>query len=304
MRSKALFIKNLKATNQPVIKHNELPGKPDVSPVPGRGYERNGPLSVAVIVTAAGSSARMGGPVSRSAVKKEYRVLPDYTGEDGRPLTVLGAAVSAFIQTPAVFKISNIIVTVPSGHDNAEEEARAALPAGIQGVSFVRGGETRRVSVFHALRHIKARGERPDLVLIHDGARPWVSASLIKAVIDAARIHGAAIPVVPAIETPKILDSADSTNTRHDGISGFITRHPRRETIVFAQTPQGFRFGPLMEAHEKAAKKGVEFTDDAEVWAFAWPETRIAAVPGETANRKITVPEDLPEDAPQDVPVC
>jgi 2-C-methyl-D-erythritol 4-phosphate cytidylyltransferase len=223
---------------------------------------------------------------------------------------VLGAAVSAFTQVPAVFKTaktSNIIVTVPPGRDNAEDEARAALPTGIQDIFFIRGGENRRISVFRALCHLKASGEQPDLVLIHDGARPWVSASLIKAVIDAARTHGAAIPVVPAVETPKILAGTNRANARRDGFSGFITQHPRRETLVFAQTPQGFRFGPLMEAHEKAAKaakNGAEFTDDAEVWAFAWPETRVAAISGETANRKITFPEDLPEDARGDVPVC
>jgi 2-C-methyl-D-erythritol 4-phosphate cytidylyltransferase/2-C-methyl-D-erythritol 2,4-cyclodiphosphate synthase len=125
-----------------------------------------------------------------------------------------------------------------------------------------------------------------------------VSASLIEAVIGAARVHGAAIPVVPAVETPKILDCADA----HGAVSGFITRHPRRETIAFAQTPQGFLFGPLLEAHEKAAaartaKNGAAFTDDAEVWAFAWPEVKIAAIPGETANKKITFPEDLPPQA-------
>jgi 2-C-methyl-D-erythritol 4-phosphate cytidylyltransferase len=79
-------------------------------------------------------------------------------------------------------------------------------------------------------------------------------------------------------------------------LAGFITQHPRRETIVFAQTPQAFAFGPLLEAHEKAAeaaKTGVEFTDDAGVWAFVWPEKKAAAVPGEVSNKKITFPEDL-----------
>ncbi|MDR1469381.1 MAG: 2-C-methyl-D-erythritol 4-phosphate cytidylyltransferase [Spirochaetaceae bacterium] len=261
------------------------------------------PFRVAAIVTAAGSSARMGGSVSQPAVKKEYRMLPGYTDGDGRPLTVLGSAVSAFAEVPAV---SKIIVTVPPGRDNAEDEARAALPeglGGLPGIVFVRGGENRQTSVYRALRYLQvlqADGEHYDLVLIHDGARPWVSASLINAVIGAARVHGAAIPVVPVIETPKILDNAE---TGDGAISGFITRHPRRKCVVFAQTPQGFRFEPLMEAHEHAAKaeraaKNDEFTDDAEVWAFAWPQMKIAAVPGEAANKKITFPEDLPAHLP------
>ena len=251
-----------------------------------------GALSVAAIVTAAGSSARI--QASHPGVKKEYRMLPGHTDGNGKPLTVLGAAVSAFAEVPAV---SKIIVTVPPDRDNAQDEARAALPPGLSGIFFVRGGKNRRASVYHALRYLQASGgaggEQAGLVLVHDGARPWVSVSLINAVIGAARVHGAAIPILPAVETPKILDNLD---TRRGALSGFITQHLRRENVVFAQTPQGFLFGPFIEAHEKAAAKtdGMEFTDDAEVWAFAWPERKVAAVPGEAANKKITFPEDLP----------
>jgi 2-C-methyl-D-erythritol 4-phosphate cytidylyltransferase len=234
------------------------------------------------------------------AVKKEYRVLPGYADDEGQPLTVLGAAVSAFASFPA---ISQIVVTVPPDRECAEEEARAALPRKLcSDIMFVRGGENRRVSVFNALRSLHASGCRYDVVLVHDGARPWVSGAVINAVIGAAFIHGAAVPVLPAVETPKVFDmsavpeGSDIGSTEHDqsSVCGFIAQHPRRETVVFAQTPQGFMFGPLLEAHEKAAQSGAEFTDDAGVWAFAWPETKVAAVPGEAANKKITFPEDLP----------
>jgi 2-C-methyl-D-erythritol 4-phosphate cytidylyltransferase len=224
-----------------------------------------------------------GGAVAVNAVKKEYRVLPGLVDADGMPLTVLGAAVGTFALVPDIYQI---VVTVPPDRECAEAEARAALPSELcSGVSFVRGGENRRVSVFNALRSLQAGG--CDFVLIHDGARPWVSRAVIDAVIGAALIHGAAVPVLPSVETPKMLAGSGG---------GFITGHPRRETVVFAQTPQGFAFGPLLEAHEKAeksAKSGVEFTDDAGVWAFAWPDAKVAAVPGEAANRKITFPEDL-----------
>ncbi|MDR1095536.1 MAG: 2-C-methyl-D-erythritol 4-phosphate cytidylyltransferase [Spirochaetaceae bacterium] len=256
---------------------------------------------IAAVVTAAGSSARMaeGRPLSAvKAVKKEYRVLPGCADADGKPLTVLGAAVSAFAAVPA---IGQIVVTVPPDREDAEDEARAVLPSTLcSRVLFVRGGENRRVSVLNALRSLRASGCRYDFVLIHDGARPWVSRAVIDAVIGAAVIHRAAVPVLPSIETPKVLGGpfdgagAAAGDGQVPGY-GFITRHPRRETVVFAQTPQGFAFGPLLEAHEKAAKSGAEFTDDAEVWAFAWPDTKVAAVPGEAANRKITFPEDLPQ---------
>jgi 2-C-methyl-D-erythritol 4-phosphate cytidylyltransferase len=237
-----------------------------------------------------------GGPLSAvKAVKKEYRVLPGCADADGKPLTVLGAAVGTFAAVPA---IGHIVVTVPPDREYAEDEVRAVLPSTLcSRVLFVRGGENRRASVLNALRSLRASG--CDFVLIHDGARPWVSGAVIDAVIGAAVIHGAAVPVLPSVETPKVLGGPfDGAGGAAGGGQvpgyGFITWHPRRETVVFAQTPQGFAFGPLLEAHEKAAKSNAEFTDDAEVWAFAWPDAKVAAVPGEVANRKITFPEDLP----------
>jgi 2-C-methyl-D-erythritol 4-phosphate cytidylyltransferase len=226
-----------------------------------------------------------------NTAKKEYRVLPGCVDGDGQSLTVLGAAVGAFVSVPAV---SQIVVTVPADGDYAEEKACAALPRKLRrGVLFVRGGENRRVSVLNALRSLQTSGQRYDFALIHDGARPWVNEAVINAVIGAALVHGAAVPVLPSVETPKVLGGPFGADGGQGPGYGFITQHPDRETIVFAQTPQGFAFGPLLEAHERAAKSGMEFTDDAGVWAFAWPEAKIAAVPGEAANRKITFPEDL-----------
>ncbi|MDL2230018.1 2-C-methyl-D-erythritol 4-phosphate cytidylyltransferase, partial [Treponema sp. OttesenSCG-928-L16] len=85
-------------------------------------------------------------------------------------------------------------------------------------------------------------------------------------------------------ETPKEIDE-----------KGFVIRHLRRSFITAAQTPQGFAFPEILEAHEKAAGQeelnGREYTDDAEVWGeFIGP---VFTIPGETENRKITFPEDL-----------
>ena len=129
--------------------------------------------AVAAVICAAGSSKRMAGG------KKEYRPL------HGSDLTVLGAAVSAFA---AVSEISVIVITVPAG---AETEARNALPreilSGEKGslIHFVPGGETRRGSVFNALHSLSAFN--PDYVLIHDGARPWISPGLITRIITAVK---------------------------------------------------------------------------------------------------------------------
>jgi 2-C-methyl-D-erythritol 4-phosphate cytidylyltransferase len=226
--------------------------------------------SFAALITAAGSSERMMGG------KKEFLPLP------GGDLTVLGRAVLTFA---SIRRIALIVIVVPPG-ESGESLARAALPAGFLAASepravFVPGGKTRRASVHHGLSLLVAYG--PDYVLIHDGARPWVSAALVERVMDAAERYGAAIPLLPFTDTPK-----------ETGEDGFITRHLRRSATGGAQTPQGFRFPDILAAHEQAAEAelaGKEYTDDAEVWGeFAGP---VAAVPGEAENKKITYSEDL-----------
>lgn len=235
---------------------------------------------IAAVITAAGSSSRMGG------IKKEYRPLgPGIQDDEGRPLTVLGAAVLAFAASP---RIGLMVISVPSGEESGELAARSSLPArllrsgGERWLFFVPGGPTRRASVHHALSLLELY--RPGLVLIHDGARPWVDGGLIERIIDATLTHRAAIPVLSLTETPKEIDPG-----------GFISRHLRRSSVGTAQTPQGFVFPEILRAHERAAEKelgeGREYTDDAEIWGeFCGP---VAAVPGSAANRKITFPEDL-----------
>ncbi len=233
---------------------------------------------IAAVVTAAGSSVRMGG------LKKEYRSLGDDAKDrDGTPLTVLGAALTAFVDSGLV---DLVVVSVPA---DGESAARAALPARILGreafprVLFVPGGSTRRRSVHQALALLSAYG--PDYVLIHDGARPWVDRPLIERTIAAVREKRAVVPVLPLVDTPKEIDE-----------SGLVVRHLRRSSVAAAQTPQAFAFPDILRAHERAAERelaeGVEYTDDAEVWgAFIGS---VAVVEGSAGNRKITFPGDLP----------
>ncbi|MDR2070753.1 MAG: 2-C-methyl-D-erythritol 4-phosphate cytidylyltransferase [Treponema sp.] len=243
---------------------------------------RNAPVPprIAVIVTAAGASRRMGG------VKKEYRpLLPQQSGPGGESLTVLGAAVLAFAASP---RIGFIAVTVPQDPAAGEEAARACLPPSLledrscPPVRFVPGGPTRRASVHKALAFLASWN--PAYVLIHDGARPWVDGDMIERTIDAVMQRQAVVPLLPIIETPKELDEG-----------GFITRHLIRSRIGTAQTPQAFAYPAILQAHEQAAlreeRDGRDYTDDAEVWGeFQGP---VAAIPGVPANRKITFPEDL-----------
>jgi 2-C-methyl-D-erythritol 4-phosphate cytidylyltransferase len=246
--------------------------------------------ALAAIITAGGSSSRMNAGSAGGKIKKEYLPLGhDFLDDDGKPLTVLGASLSAFAAFP---EIKTIVITVPA---DGELAARNAVPARFFAATgsgegpcnkprilFVPGGPTRRSSVHHALSLLAAYN--PAFVLIHDGARPWVDHSLIERVIAAVLIHQAALPLLPLLETPKEI-----------GEDGFVKRHLRRANIGAAQTPQGFAFPAILRAHEKAAERELresfDYTDDAEVWGeFCGP---VAVVAGSPENRKITFPEDL-----------
>jgi 2-C-methyl-D-erythritol 4-phosphate cytidylyltransferase/2-C-methyl-D-erythritol 4-phosphate cytidylyltransferase/2-C-methyl-D-erythritol 2,4-cyclodiphosphate synthase len=253
--------------------------------------------SFAAIITAAGSSTRMrpragcaADPAMAAAevpVKKEYLPLgPGRCDAGGEPLTVLGAAVSAFA---AFDEIGVIVITIPA---DGEDAARAALPRELReaparspgpSILFTAGGPSRRVSVYRALSFLRSRETSwtPSWTLIHDGARPWIGADLIRRVMDAVKRHAAVIPLTPLLETPKEI-----------GEDGFILKHLRRAGLGLSQTPQAFAFPQILHAHEKAAEReAYEYTDDAEIWGeFCGP---VATVAGERGNRKITYAEDL-----------
>jgi 2-C-methyl-D-erythritol 4-phosphate cytidylyltransferase/2-C-methyl-D-erythritol 4-phosphate cytidylyltransferase/2-C-methyl-D-erythritol 2,4-cyclodiphosphate synthase len=220
----------------------------------------------AAVVTAAGSSVRMGGQ------KKEYRAF----GASG---TVLDAACAALADSGF---IDRVVVVVPPG---GEAAARAALdprrlaPGAYPVFGFADGGSSRQASVRNALEALSGAGV--EWVLIHDGARPWLDQAVVARVAAAARTSGAAIPVQALTETPKELAS-----------DGTVLRHLRRAAVAAAQTPQAFAYPEIRRAHELAAGDGREYTDDAEIWAaYIGP---VATVPGSPANKKITFPEDLP----------
>ncbi len=215
--------------------------------------------SVAVVVTAAGKSERFGGG------KKEYRPLGGST--------VLANSLSAFLDLPGLVAL---VVTVPPG---GAPDARAALGPGLAGrVRFVEGGSSRRESVLSGLRALA--DVDPDLVLVHDGARPFVTRDLAERVARAASASEAIVPLVPLVDTPKEVDA-----------DGLVVRHPPRGLTRAAQTPQGFCYRKLLAAHETAHAEGRDFTDDAELYAaYAGP---VRFVEGESSNRKITFPGDL-----------
>jgi 2-C-methyl-D-erythritol 4-phosphate cytidylyltransferase len=216
----------------------------------------------AAVVTAAGASRRMGLPT-----KKEYRFI------DGVP--VLALAVRPFMDA-GLFR--RVVVTVPRGQIQAVKDLISPhIPAG--DVDYVEGGGTRQESILNALAAMEK--DPPWGVLVHDGARPWISRDLILRVLECVMRCGGCVPVVEVTEAVK-----------QAGEDGFVARHIKRETLSLAQTPQGFRFAELLAAYRAAAERGVRCADDAELYdMFQGP---VAAVPGDVNNRKITYERDMP----------
>lgn len=233
----------------------------------------NSKTKIAIIITAAGSSTRIG-----SGIKKEY--LPFQNG------TVLSTCVQTFINScKNRFIITDFIITCPP---NGKSECQKALNFTSQQENdnsknisqvfqIIEGDKTRQKSVFNAMCAVK---NHPQIVLIHDGARPFVSQKIILEGIQAAQEFGASVPGLTPTDTQKQIDE-----------EGFITNHLQRASLVAVQTPQCFDFQMLLEAHKKAHQEEKEYTDDTEIWGKYCGKVKV--ITGESKNIKITYPKDL-----------
>jgi len=143
---------------------------------------------------------------------------------------------------------------------------------------IIAGGTERQHSVRNGLDAMKG-SEQDDLVLIHDGVRPFISTEVLRRAAAAAGEFGAAVVAVPVKDTVKVVRD------------GAIIDTPAREQLWLAQTPQAFRYGLIRSAHEEAAAEGFLGTDDASLVERQGGQVRI--VTGEYGNIKITTPEDM-----------
>ena len=210
------------------------------------------------VVPAAGSGVRMGGP------NKLLLTL--------RGIPVLGYALLSLEQCG---DIDEIIIAarpadiVPYGDIVRDFGIRKA-------VKIIRGGETRLHSVYNAVRECS---DRAALIAVHDGARPFATPELISRVISAAARHGAAVPCLQLTDTIKTFEN------------GAITGTANRDALRAVQTPQVFDAKLLHGALYRALTECPGVTDDcAAVEALG---IRVAAVPGEVCNIKLTGPGDL-----------
>ncbi|MBN2658785.1 MAG: 2-C-methyl-D-erythritol 4-phosphate cytidylyltransferase [Spirochaetales bacterium] len=216
-------------------------------------------MRAAAIVTAAGSGSRM--EISTNKV-----LLPFGGG------TVVEAAVLPFANPD---RFQKIIITYSLPDRDYLQEALKDIAVPLQ---FVEGGSTRQESVFRGLEALVS--DSPGVVLIHDAARPWLTEELVVTVLEQTESTGSSVPVVPSVNAMKVIDG-----------KGIIRQHLKREETVSAQTPQGFSFSGILDAHRQARAENYNAIDDTELWdRYKGP---VSTVPGATANRKITYKGDL-----------
>jgi 2-C-methyl-D-erythritol 4-phosphate cytidylyltransferase / 2-C-methyl-D-erythritol 2,4-cyclodiphosphate synthase len=213
----------------------------------------------AAILVAAGRGLRAGtgGP-------KQYRSIGGQT--------VIFRSMQPFCTHPQVSVVQPVL------HPDDAATFNAAC-AGLRHQPPANGGATRQASVHAGLEALSS--ERPDIVLIHDAARPFVSEGLISRAIDAASRTGAAIPAIAVADTIKLIDA-----------DGNVADTPERARLRIAQTPQAFRYDVILEAHRRAAREGrSDFTDDAAL--AEWAGLTVTTFEGDALNMKLTTPEDF-----------
>lgn len=172
--------------------------------------------------------------------------------------------------------IGQALLVVPAGYEQQAHNICQQAQLGKLS-KVVSGGPTRFESVYNGLSALLSR--HPDIVVIHDAARPFVTPQLIAQSVAVCGQTGAAITAVPAADTLKQV-----------GDDGVITATANRRQFYQAQTPQTFKFDLIFAAYQQAREKGWDVTDDAAlVEKMGEPVT---VVPGNPHNFKITTPAD------------
>lgn len=217
------------------------------------------------IIPSAGKGLRMG------PGKKNYLPLL------GTP--VLAHTIGAFESCRLVDSI--VVVTLPEDAEFFREEIAGRY--GFKKIAgVVPGGEKRQDSVANALNSIKVLfnpKENSDIILVHDGARPLVTAGIIEDTVKEAQKHGAAVSAVRVKDTIKEVSG------------GFVKKTIPREPLWAVQTPQAFKAGLIIKAFDKAVKDGFTGTDESALVERLG--AHVSVVPGTYENIKITTPEDL-----------
>lgn len=218
-------------------------------------------VKFAVVIPAAGQGKRMLGDRN-----KQFMLLK------GMPIIV--HTLKAFQDSSL---ITDIIIVCGAGEEDYYYKEIIPVYGITKAVSVVTGGRERQDSV---CRGLAAVSDEIRHVMIHDGARPFVSPQLISALAEEVRVSGAVVPGVPVKDTIKRTDSG-----------GFITDTPPREGLWNVQTPQAFDLKLIKRAHSEALESGFYGTDDSSLVERLG--TAVKLIPGCYENIKITTPDDL-----------
>ncbi|MBS4973572.1 MAG: 2-C-methyl-D-erythritol 4-phosphate cytidylyltransferase [Clostridium celatum] len=216
---------------------------------------------ISAIILAGGKGKRM-----RSAISKQFIDIK------GKP--IIYYTLKKFSENK---KIDNIIVVLPEDEVKYFKE-NILKKYELRINKIVIGGKERQDSVYNALKSLK--NSSTDIVLIHDGARPFISERIINEGIKFAEIYGAAAPGVMPKDTIKVKNEKN-----------FSVDTPNRANLVSIQTPQVFKFDEILECHEKIRYNGKMVTDDTmvvEKYGYS-----VYLYDGEYTNIKVTTPEDL-----------
>ena len=214
---------------------------------------------VSAIVLAGGRGKRMGSVQSKQ-----------YIGLNGKP--ILYYTLKQFIKNNSIDKI--VLVIPEDEKDYCKNEVLDKYGLIIDRIVF--GGKERQDSVYNALVEV----EGSDIVLIHDGARPFASQRIINDAIKYAKIHKAAAPGVMPKDTIKVKDE-----------NNFSVDTLIRNNLVAIQTPQAFDFNMIYECHKKVKGRGIMVTDDTMVAELFG--NKVYIYEGDYTNIKITTQEDL-----------
>jgi 2-C-methyl-D-erythritol 4-phosphate cytidylyltransferase / 2-C-methyl-D-erythritol 2,4-cyclodiphosphate synthase len=220
---------------------------------------------VGLVVVAGGRGARLGADRPKQYLSCAGRPLIVHT------LEALAASFPFSAVTVVIGPDDRILYDQAVAHLTASAAAALGPPA--------IGGGTRQQSVLAGLEALA--GAAPDIVLVHDAARPFPSVDLVERAIEAAERHGAAAPGTAMSDTVKQVD-----------VDGRVVATPPRSTLRAVQTPQAFRFPLILAAHRRAAAAGVgDLTDDVAV--AEWAGAPAYVFEGDPANVKVTTMQDL-----------
>jgi len=212
-----------------------------------------------VIIPAAGSGKRMGAGMNKLFLKIGHQTIIELT------LSVFGRD-----------KRCNEIILSINPDDRELFESLPSIKEFKEKLTFVQGGAERQESVFNGIRAID---DKKSIVLVHDGARPFISEEIISALLENSNGYDGVICAVPVKDTIKKVE--------RDVVAETIDR----STLWAVQTPQAFTYEILEEAHNLAEEKGFFGTDDASL--LEWQGKKVKVVMGDYFNIKVTTKEDL-----------